>query len=196
MNRLRILLTVAIVSLSAAPALAITATFKVSGNLGLQADATGCTSHPYTAMCPIADSCSCYKVSKTSLHATNLPPGVTIPPGKTTAFFAVDGEDGTGSAGTCKPVYGEVDYLSDNMQDSVQIFMFGSLCNPFSAGAPLSISGGGAIEEAMFEVMIGPFEVPIEVVGFGTAVGTYSPGSTGQTFTLSLTANASAVGLP
>src|SRR5215472_12037298 len=134
MRRLITLLTVAIMAVSATPVLAqISAQFDVSGHLGLAATTAGCTTHTYTAVCPAADSCSCYKLSKASLHSANLPFGLTIPPGTTRAFLAVDGKDGTGSGGTCKPVYGEIDYAANSGPDTVQIFLFGTLCNPFSS---------------------------------------------------------------
>jgi hypothetical protein len=189
MRTLRILLAAAIVSLSATPVLAVgvNASFKVTGNLGLAANAAGCTNpNRYTSICPSADTCTCYKLSKASLHVANLPLGVTIPPGRTTAFFAVDGK-GTGSAGTCQPVYGDIHYAASAGPDTVEIFVFGTLCSPFSLGAPFSLSGGGAIESATIQLQ---FFGEIHPVGYGTANGSYLPGSLTQTFTLKITANA------
>jgi hypothetical protein len=157
----------------------ISATFSVSGNLIPAATTAKCTGLAYPALCPADHNCSCYKISKASLHSTTIL-GKKLPPGTTKAFFAVDSQDGTGSHGTCEPVYGEVSYSSNDGVDSAQIFAFGSLCTPFKPdplAEPFVISGGGAIERAIIDFF--------PVSGYGIATGTYTPG---QTFTLSLEA--------
>lgn len=185
MRKLSILLTIAIVALGASSALAFTGSITVSGNLALASSTTGCTSRPYPAICPTADDCVCYKLSKASLHSAGLPGGVSIPPGTTKAFFARDETDKTGSAGTCDPVYGEVDYTGNDGVSNAQIFVFGSLCtpSPLSPGGPLTVSGGGAIESAVLETPIGP----LDVSGYGTAAGTYQPLVSPPAFTMSIT---------
>jgi hypothetical protein len=185
MRTLIVLMALAIVVFSVRPTLALNADFAVSGDLGLAPTTLGCTTHTYTAICPAGHSCSCYKLTKASLHTANFPFGIQIPPGTTKAFFALDKADRTGSAGTCRPLYGEVDYTAASGPDAVQIFVFGVMCNPFFAGGPFSLSGGGAIESATLATPIGL----LSPTGFGTATGTYLPGSTGQSFTLDLTAN-------
>ena len=187
MRTLTVSMALAVLFFSVSPTLALNADFTVSGNFGLAPTTLGCTTHTYTAMCPATHTCVCYKVSEASLHAANLPSGITIPPGTTKAFFAVDKTDLTGAAATCRPLYGEIDYTATSGIDAVQIFVFGVMCNPFSAGSPFSLSGGGAIESAT--IAVPPFI--ISPTGYGIATGSYLPGSTGQTFTLDLTANVS-----
>ena len=130
MRKLIVLSAIAILA-SASPALAINATFTVSGHLGVATSAGKCTSLAYPAMCPSAN-CVCYTATKTSLH-TAKGGLLTIPPGTTQVAVSVDTADITSHPG-CAPAWGEVHYVSSNLQDSATIEFFASLCKPLAAG--------------------------------------------------------------
>jgi hypothetical protein len=59
MRKLIVLSAIAILAFGASPALAINATFTVTGNLGVATSTGKCTSLACPAMCPSA-SCVCY----------------------------------------------------------------------------------------------------------------------------------------
>src|ERR1700740_330925 len=104
MRKLIVLLALAILALGASPALAINATFTVTGHFGVTTTASKCTSLPYPAMCPSGDSCVCYTATKTSLH-TAAGGLLTIPPGTTKVAVSVDKTQNTSHPG-CKPAWG------------------------------------------------------------------------------------------
>ncbi len=189
MRRLIVLTAALILALGAKPALAqitFNDTFTITGHLGISTSSTACTAAgTYTALCPAAD-CTCYAVTKASLHHTSVL--VTIPPGTTNVAVAVDFKNGTSTPG-CYAAYGKVVYTASSGPDHAKILFFARLCNRFFPGAPLSFSGGGAIADASFLVS----GIPFTLTGYGTAFGTYSPAPSGQTLSLSLAATATAV---
>ena len=192
MRKILILVVIAVLGFQVKPALAqftFTGDFQVSGNLGLQSSGTACSTG-YAAFCPAGHTCRCLMDTQANLH-TASGSSLTIPPGVTTVAVAKDVTDVTNTPpGGCFPVYADVNYVSNTPgQASATINIFGTLCKPLVAGAPLTFSGGGAIEQAMFEV---PILGPIPFSGFGTLTGTYAPTSTsGQNLTLDLNAQAS-----
>jgi hypothetical protein len=189
MRKLTVLTAVLILALAAKPALAqisFTDTFTVTGHLGISTSSTACTgAGTYTALCPSAD-CTCYTATKASLHSATGGP-ITIPPGTTSVAVAVDFKDGTSTPG-CYPGYGKVVYKASSGPDQAKILFFARLCNRLFPGAPLSFSGGGAIASATFESPIGT----VNLTGWGTAFGAYSPAPTGQTLSLTLSATGTA----
>ncbi len=178
------LLAIAIVALGASPALAINATFIVTGRLGVTTTASKCTSLSYPSMCPSSDKCVCYTATKTSLHTATGGP-LTIPPGTTEVAVSVDQSDKASSPG-CRPAWGEIQYNQTGGSDTATIEFFASLCQPLAATLPQSFSGGGALTNATLKVD----GIPITgITGFGTATGTYSAAPTGSNLTLNLTAS-------
>ena len=182
MRKLIVLSAIAILAFGASPALAINATFIVTGNLGVATSAGKCTSLAYPAMCPSA-SCVCYTAKKTSLHTASG--GVlTIPPGTTQVAVSVDTAEITSHPG-CSPAWGEIQYQQTDGSDMATIEFFASLCKPVAAGSPLTFSGGGALTDSLLVV---PFFGALDLTGLGTATGTYFSGAAGQNLTLNLTA--------
>ena len=179
MRKLIILLAIAILALGASPALAINATFTVTGHFGVTTTTSKCTGLAYPAMCPSGDNCVCYSATKTSLH-TATGSAITIPPGTTNVAVSVDNTLNTSHPG-CKPAWGEIDYTQTGGTDTATIEFFASLCSPLFATTPLTFSGGGALTNATFGIFSG-------ITGLGTATGTYSPANTGTNLTLNLTA--------
>ncbi len=195
MRKILILIAIAALAFKVTPALAqitFTDTFTVTGNLALSSNPALCTAlGTYTAFCPTADNCKCLSATQANLHNGNTI--VTIPPGTTTVAVAKAKGDSTGTSPNplgCFPAYAYVHYVANSpSSDNALINIFGTLCKPLVAGAPLNFSGGGAIESASF--VVGPFQV--SVVGWGTVTGTYAPGTTGQNLTLNLNAQATAL---
>jgi hypothetical protein len=184
MRKLIVLLAIAIVALGASKALAINATFTVTGHFGVTTTTSKCTSLAYPAMCPSGDNCVCYTATKTSLH-TATGGLLTIPPGTTTVDVSVDNTRNTSHPG-CKPAWGEIQYTeTGGGPDTATIEFFASLCSPLGATLPLTFSGGGALTNATLVVDGFPLS---GITGLGTATGTYSPANTGTNLTLNLTA--------
>jgi hypothetical protein len=185
MRKLIVLLAIAILALGASPALAINATFTVTGHFGVTTTTSKCTGLAYPAMCPSGDNCVCYSATKTSLH-TATGSAITIPPGTTNVAVSVDNTLNTSHPG-CKPAWGEIQYTeTGGGPDTATVEFFASLCSPLFATSPLSFSGGGALTSATLEVP--PFGVISGITGLGTATGTYSPANSGTNLTLNLTA--------
>jgi len=183
MRKLITLLAIAIVALGASPALAINATFTVTGHFGVTTTTSKCTTLLYPSLCPPVDNCVCYTATKTSLH-TAKGGLLTIPPGTTKVAVSVDTTRATSHPG-CRPAWGEVQYTQTGGPDTATIEFFTSLCQPLAATLPLSFSGGGALTNATLVVSGFPLS---GITGLGTATGTYFPAATGSNLTLNLTA--------
>jgi hypothetical protein len=106
MRKQIVLLAIAILAFVASPALAINATFTVTGHFGITTTTSKCTSLTYPKICPSGDNCVCYTATKTSLH-TATGGLLTIPPGTTKVAVSVDNTLNTSHPG-CKPALGEI----------------------------------------------------------------------------------------
>lgn len=166
----------AVLALGTSPALALVASDKLTvsaTDFTISGSPSDCSTG-YAGECPAADDCTCYFVSQASLHSSLLIHKFpVIPPGTTDVAVAVDTADGaTSTLGSCSPAYGTLQYTSKSGTETATIDFFSTFCTPVkptSKTSPITLSGGGGIDDASGFPGTQPS-------GWGTVTATYDVG--------------------